>query len=440
MGTQPRICVAISTFHPLVGGAETQTLAQCQRLIETGYPTQVVTFHHKHIWTPYDRIKGVPIQRVAGSLLGKREKLPRILQRALYFLAMLVMAFTIWRERHNFDILQVCQFSLLVLPLALICHLAKKPMTIVVISAGAEKPSKTTQAARLLAGPLDPNTPWLRVDGKTWIDGDLYGLQSAGTIVVKVTRWLLKRIQAVFIVLSTRTEHYLQKNGFDFPETQIIPNGVDITRFQLAPQDGSIAQRARTVICVSKARYEKGLDVLLQAWHIVHRHVPDAHLIIVGSGPLQPQLQHMADALNIAQSVEFAGLQSDIPAQLHRGLIGILPSRWEGMPNALLEAMASGLACIATRVSGSEDVIQPGTNGLLVESEDYQAMAQALITLLQSPELALQYGNAAHTLIGQSYTLEHVLDMYIQIYHSLITKTRSSPKDIIPASSCSVTS
>ena len=114
MGTKPRIYVAISTFYPLVGGAETQTLAQCQRLIETGYPTRVVTFHHKHIWTPYARVKDVPIQRVAGKLLGKREKLPRILQRALYFLAMLVMAFTVWRERHNFDILQVCQFSLLV--------------------------------------------------------------------------------------------------------------------------------------------------------------------------------------------------------------------------------------------------------------------------------------------------------------------------------------
>jgi glycosyltransferase involved in cell wall biosynthesis len=438
MGTKPRICVAISTFYPQVGGAETQTLAQCQRLVETGYPTQVITFQHKHTWSPYDKIKGVPVHRVAGTLLGKRDKLPRILQRGLYALAMLVMAITIWHERRSFDILQVCQFSLLVLPLALICYLAKKPMTIVVISAGADKPSKTPETARLLAGPLDPNTPWLRVDGKTWIDGDLYGLQSAGTIIVRATLWLLKRIKAVIIVLSTRTEHYLQKNGFDLPGTQIIPNGVDTTRFQLAPQEDEIDQRIRTVICVSKVRYEKGIDVLLQAWHIVHRHMPEARLIIVGSGPLQPQLELMANALNITQSVEFAGLQSDIPAQLHRGVIGILPSRWEGMPNALLEAMASGLACIATRVSGSEDVIQPGINGLLVESEDYQGMAQALMTLLQSPELVQKYGHAAHTLIEQAYTLEHVLEMYTQLYQKLISSKQNSPIDIITASSCSV--
>ena len=112
MEKKPRICVAISTFYPLVGGAETQTLAQCQRLIETGYPTRVITFRHKQIWSPYDKVNGVPIRRVAGVLIGKREKLPRIVQRSLYFLAMLVMAITIWRERNNFDILQVCQFSL----------------------------------------------------------------------------------------------------------------------------------------------------------------------------------------------------------------------------------------------------------------------------------------------------------------------------------------
>ena len=139
-------------------------------------------------------------------------------------------------------------------------------MTIVVISAGAEKPSKTSEAARLLAGPLDPNTPWLQVDGKTWIDGDLYGLQSAGTIVVKVTRWLLKQVRAVVIVLSTRTEGYLRKNGFDLPGTQIIPNGVDITRFQPALPKGnstnrpeqSYAYQKRAMKKVSMSSYKPG--------------------------------------------------------------------------------------------------------------------------------------------------------------------------------------
>ncbi|GCE25382.1 hypothetical protein KDA_08660 [Dictyobacter alpinus] len=430
MEQKPRICIAITTFYPYVGGAETQTLAQCQRLIESGYQTQVVTFRHKHTWPLNDVIRGVPVKRIAGSLLGKREKLPRIIQRILYFIAMFVMAATIWRERKTFDVLQVCQFSLLTLPLAVVCYFAKKPMTIIVISAGGEKPTKTNEAARLLAGPLDPQTPWLQVDGKTWIDGDLYGLKAAGPGVTRITRALLKQIKAVIIVLSTRTQRYVNANGFGDLDIQLIPNGVDTNRFHPASTTNNMEQRARTVVCVSKARYEKGLDVLLQAWRLVQEQTPEARLVIVGSGPVQPQLEQLAAALGITQSVEFAGLQSDVPGQLHRGLIGILPSRWEGMPNALLEAMGSGLACIATRVSGSEDVIEHGINGLLVEVDDYEDMSKALLTLLKDPQLAQQYGALASALIQREYTLEHVLNLYTTIYQRLTTGIEQRAGDL----------
>ncbi|GCF08218.1 glycosyltransferase family 4 protein [Dictyobacter arantiisoli] len=440
MEQKPRICVAISTFYPLVGGAETQTLAQCQKLIVAGYQITVITFHHQDFSPVHDNVAGVPVYRVAGRLIGKRGKYPRLIQRILYFMAMIVMTITIWRERKSFDLLQVCQFSLLVLPLSFVCYLAKKPMTIVAISAGGEKPAKTHEPARLIAGPLDPDTPWLCVDGKTWIDGDLYGLQAAGNLVVNTTRILLKRIDAVVIVLSTRMKRYLAANDFDLPGTVIIPNGVDTSRFYPIPTEGNLAQQARTVVCVSKARYEKGLDVLLQAWHIVQKQAPDARLVIVGSGPVQPQLEQMATALQITASVEFAGLQNNVPGQLHRGLIGILPSRWEGMPNALLEAMACGLACIATRVSGSEDVIQTGINGLLVEPEDYQGMAQALLTLLEAPDLAQSYGKAAAALIIQSYTLEHVLSQYTTLYQKLTHTYIQHISNLTYSDDCSVTS
>jgi len=177
--------------------------------------------------------------------------------------------------------------------------------------------------------------------------------------------------------------------------------------------------RAQTVICVSKMRYEKGIDVLLQAWRLVHEQTPNARLIIVGSGPIQPQLERLASALCISDSVEFAGLQSDVSSQLHRGKIGVLPSRWEGMPNALLEAMACGLACVATAVSGSEDIIQYGSNGFLVEPEDYEGMAQALLTLLRDPQLIQKFGLAARETIENNYSLGHITNMYIELYQRL---------------------
>src|SRR5207302_207489 len=131
--------------------------------------------------------------------------------------------------------------------------------------------------------------------------------------------------------------------------------------------------------------YQKGIDVLIQAWGIVHKQLPQARLIIVGDGPIRHQLKYIANALGVDDSIEFVGQQNNIVAQLQRGSIFVLPSRWEGMPNAVLEAMACGLPCVATRVSGSEDIITHGVNGLLVEPEAYMGMAQALLTLLHDP-------------------------------------------------------
>ena len=99
--------------------------------------------------------------------------------------------------------------------------------------------------------------------------------------------------------------------------------------------------------------------------------------------------------------------------------MAVLPSRWEGMPNALLEGMACGLPCVATRVSGSEDIIQHGVNGLLVESEDYQNMAQALLTLLRDPGLAQKYGRNARETVERQYSFEQVMDRYVQLYQRI---------------------
>lgn len=420
MVNKPRIYVAITTFYPLVGGAETQTLAQCQLLQERGHDVHILTFRHKKTWSPHEDVRGVPVQRIAGALLGSRDYWPRPLQRLAYLLAMLVMSWALWQKRKEYDILQVCQFSLLVLPLAFVCRLAHKPMAIVVISAGAGKPTKTNAPATLLAGPLDPSTSWLQVDGQTWIDGDLYGLEQAGTFVMRYMHSLLQRMGAVVIVLSSRMEKYLVEHNFYLPGTRLVPNGVDIERFHPAPTTIPFEERTHTVVCVSKLRYEKGIDVLLQAWRLVHEQLPEARLILVGSGPIQSQLTQLAEALDIRESVEFAGLQSDVPAQFHRGTIAVLPSRWEGMPNALLEAMASSMACVATRVSGSEDLITPEVNGLLVEPDDYEAMAQALLRLLRNPALAQDYGQAARQTVEQHYTLQQVIDMYGDIYQSLL--------------------
>jgi len=413
---KPRIYVVIGTFYPIVGGAEKQALTQSAAMRKKGYEATVITFRHDNAWSPHEVMDGVPVIRVAGTLLAGRGKLPHPLQKALYLIALAVMGRTLWHHRRFYDVLHVQQLNLLTLPIALICRLTGKPMVIVVQSTGLDKAAGSKHTS-LVAGPLDATAIWLQVPDGNRTGSDLEDLARIGKPGVRFTRALLLRIHAVIVILSSRMKDYLAGHDFYLPGTQLIPNGVDITRFQPADTDTSLTKQSQVVLCLARLSYQKGIDVLLQAWRLVHEQVSQAQLIIVGTGPLQSQLERMAQELGIANSVEFAGLRSDVVTQLHRGSVAVLPSRYEGMSHALLEAMACGLACVATRVSGCEDLIQQGVNGLLVEPEDYQGLAQALICLLDDSELAQKYGEAARAAVEKDYSLERIVDTYIELYH-----------------------
>jgi len=427
--SDPRVYIITPTFLPLVGGAEKQALAHGRSLRERGFATTIITLRHQRHWLPREVIEGVPVVRVAGMLLGGRERLPGPLRKLLYLLGLLVMGWTLWRHRQRYDALHFYHLGFEVLPVALVCRLTGKPMIVSVRSADSGKSAKPDSKAPLLVGPLGASAPWLQVDDRRRLDSDLAALESLGKPVVRFTRALLQGIDAVVVILSSRMKDSLAARGFNLLDIELIPNGVDTTRFRPmgaeASAPASLTQqggRAYTVVCVSGLRYEKGIDVLLQAWYLVQKQASQARLIIVGKGPLQDQLEHMAEALGIAVSVEFAGLQSDVSGQLYRGGLAVLPSRFEGMPNALLEAMACGLACVATQVSGCEDVIQHAVNGLLVEPEDYQGMAQALLTLLRDPLLARKYGEAARATIEKHFALEHITDRYVELYQRLVAR------------------
>lgn len=410
-----RIDIAIATFHPLVGGAEKQALLQARSLREREYEATIITFRHSKEWPAREVIEGVHVLRVAGSLLGNRKRLPRVAQRFCYVLAMLVMGWTFWRRRGNYDVLHVYQLNLLSLPAALVCWLSNKPLIVAVRSAFIGKVGNGKELA-LLAGPLDANEPWLKVASSMYTMHGLGDLERFGKPVMWLARFLMRKSQAIVVVLSAQMKDYLLSYDFHPPVVELIPNGVDTNRFQPCSRNDGHSERKQTVVCVSRMTYEKGNDVLLQAWGLVQKQCPQARLLLAGDGPLRERLERMARALHIDSSVEFLGQQDDIPAQLGRGAIAVLPSRYEGMPNAVLEAMACGIPCVSTRVSGSEDMIEHGVNGLLVAIEDYEDMAQALLLLLQRPELAQEMGSAARRTIEKKYALDTVIERYVRLY------------------------
>jgi glycosyltransferase involved in cell wall biosynthesis len=136
---------------------------------------------------------------------------------------------------------------------------------------------------------------------------------------------------------------------------------------------------------------------------------------------MEEELKRLAEELGITTSVEFTGLQRDIPAQLHRAGLAVLASRWEGMPNVVLEAMACGLPCVATRVSGTEELIQPGVNGILVGPDDQTELTEALVSLLEQPSVAREYGRAARAIVERCYSQDRIMDLYEALYDRLVS-------------------
>jgi glycosyltransferase involved in cell wall biosynthesis len=237
----------------------------------------------------------------------------------------------------------------------------------------------------------------------------------------------LRKSSVFYQVLSTRCRPYLTSNGFRVEQIVHIPGSVDTEKFRPAPErrpDQSGPER--DVICVARLDYSKGIDVLLHAWGRM-LHAPAgwrAHLKprlrIVGDGSHRPQMERIATELGILDSVEFLGLSTDILDLLQPAWAFALPSRWEGMPNALLEAMACGLPSVATRVSGSEDIIADGVNGLLVEPEQPAELAQALRRIIEDVGLAQRLGQEGRATVVHEYQLNSVVQQCLELYRRLL--------------------
>jgi glycosyltransferase involved in cell wall biosynthesis len=141
---------------------------------------------------------------------------------------------------------------------------------------------------------------------------------------------------------------------------------------------------------------EKGFDILIDAFARVAPRFEQWRLAIAGDGPLRPRLEAQAAASGVGDRIDFIGLRPDIDAVFGEAAIFALPSRFEGFPNALCEAMAHGLAVVASDCpSGPAEIVRPGTDGLLVSREDTDELAGALARLMADPGERTRLGASA---------------------------------------------
>jgi glycosyltransferase involved in cell wall biosynthesis len=236
------------------------------------------------------------------------------------------------------------------------------------------------------------------------------------------------------VATNDQVKEELLANGFRPEQIARIPNGVETQAFAVK-RDYRLHDPIR-LIFVGRLSAQKGVDVLLCGLQLMRRHWPDVRweLSILGTGGLRRNLERLAERLGLSTVVTFCGKVEDVPARLGESDIFVLPSRAEGMSNALLEAMASGLPCIATHVPGNRALIQDGRNGLLVMPDNPDKLAKAIERTVRDEQFRTSLGRAARDSIENNYALATVADRYIELYGQLVASgsmagARSAPND-----------
>lgn len=432
-----RICYVAFQFWPSVGGAQTQAEKQARCLRQFGQEVIIVTLRHQKSWPARESYAGIPVRRVGGWYRRGALRAGKI---GHLFIDMLVFL-TLWRLRNRYDLIHLFQLSPLAFVATLIGKIARKPVIIGIQSTGPcewllDLSSDEAQVQKV------PGQERAHARSVSHVPVALGG----DIAVLQKTAWggewmlnYLRRSNAYYQILSSRSYLYLMQHGFRPERILYIPHGIDMQQFypgRWAWPETMQQSAQRHIVCVARLEYAKGVDVLLHAWAQVLAMAADwradlqLRLYLAGDGERRTELEALVEGLKIHESVEFLGTHYDIPGLLQNAWGFVLPSRWEGMPNALLEAMACALPCVTTRVSGSEDVIEQGTNGLLVEPDQPQQLAYALRLLIEDHLLASRLSRQGYETVLRYYQLGSAVQNLLAFYAYLLSKNtsqRSSP-------------
>jgi glycosyltransferase involved in cell wall biosynthesis len=378
--------MAISQFHPVPGGAENQALALARRLVREGCQVTIVTQHRKGL-PASERLGGVRVDRRIRALpFGPFFGLTYVASLALYLLL------RGWRH----DVLHAHQLYLDAAILSLFALVSGKPCLAKVACSGE--------------------------------DGDVRRLDRLkGSALL----WRAIRRMDRVVALTEEMRRELLASGFRPEQIVVIPNGVDAERF-LPPRDRAAARarlrlegevgerRAKIVIFLGRLTRQKDWRTLLQALMLLQGGPVRTELLVLGEGPERQDLLNERHDLGLERSVRVLGSVSDPLPYYHAADAFVLPTRSEGLSNSLLEAMATGLPCVATRLEANAEVVDDGADGILVKGNDPGALAGALRRVLADPGTARRLGDAARSKALTHFALDGVAARYLALYRDLL--------------------
>lgn len=247
-------------------------------------------------------------------------------------------------------------------------------------------------------------------------------------LVAKLMLWTDWLVDGYIAVSAEVQRYFVEDVGLSERKFTIIVNSVDPNAFQPPSSNElrkhilrqlEIPAEARIVGSISNLRQEKCIDRLIASLPETLRHVPNAYCIIAGRGVYKTALEEQAQRLGVADRVRFVGYWPDLH-EMHAAMdVYVLPSMFEGMSIALLEAMSSARAIVVTDTPENREVIATGT-GLLVDTTQPAALSQAITKLLQQPELCHSLGQAARARVEHHFNLRQSIMQASTFFHQFV--------------------
>lgn len=236
--------------------------------------------------------------------------------------------------------------------------------------------------------------------------------------------FVLKKANAVVALTNDMRKRLTAIRGND---VYVIGNGVTLEKFEIKKEDArkmlGVNDEQFVIMCIANLRPEKGINFLITSIKKVLTYDKRALLLLVGSGSMLCELKNLVKTLNLDENVHFLGKIDNnvIPLYLSAADIFVLPSLSEGLPNALLEAMAAGLPIIATRVGGIPYVVEDGKNGLLVNPGSPSDLTEKILLLMRSPELMKKMSETNREK-SKSYSWENVVSQLEKLLNKVVEK------------------
>lgn len=386
---RPRVLMFCPQFAPAIGGAERQAEKLGKALCVQGVDVRILTPRLDRASASVERLDGVlPVRRFALSDLSKRFPWLRGIGLINAPWIALQIFWRVWREAGAADIVH--------------CHI------------GSLQTVAAAYAARLRGRPVICKAAMADDRGDL---GEAAKFGLIGQLVAKLGRTAFTQ----WIATTQAVRDALLRAGVDKGHILVIPNGVDLldppARQPLAP--------VRRFLYLGRlsTNIERDLPGLLRAFDAVADQLADAELALVGGGDLLEQTRSLAQACRNASRIRVMGPGN--PAEwLAWADCFVLPSRREGLSNALLEAMAAGLPCIANDIPPNREVLAGGEAGMLVPVADVEQLQAAMLRCATDPRHASWLATQAHARVAAHYTLDAVAQRYSELYEDLSSAAR----------------